>query len=84
MFTAASLTITKTQKESKCPSKGERLNSIHPYDGIILGYCDTHNMNIFQRHYTEEKKLASKDYKLYDSIYVTSGKSKIIGTKDRT
>lgn len=81
MFTEPLLIITKTWKEPKCSSKGQ---SIRPYKGMILNrYDDAHNVNELQRHYGEGKRLASKDYILYDSIYMTTGKSKLIGTENR-
>ena len=40
-------------------------------------------MNEFQRYYSEGKKIPSKDYKLYDSVDMISGKSKITGAGNR-
>ena len=35
MFTTAVFVILKPWKQSKCPSTGERLNSLHPDHGIL-------------------------------------------------
>lgn len=58
-------------------------SSARPHGGKALSHCGSRHVNEFQRYYGEGKKLPSKDYKLYDSVDMISGKSKITGAGNR-
>ena len=82
MLSAALWIITKTERELKGSSKGEWMKRTSTRWRSISHWGSRH-VNEFQRYYGEGKKLPSKDYKLYDSVDMISGKSKITGAGNR-
>ena len=74
IFAAALWIITKTWRELECSSKGEWIKCASTW-GKTLKHWGTWRRDGFQRCYSEGKKLPSKDYKLYEAMYMISGKN---------
>lgn len=83
LFIAVLYIITPNWKESRCLVKGEWLNKlVYPYHTILLSNkkeqtVDAHNLDKSPENYAEWKNTISKDYRIFDFIYIMFMKSQI-------
>lgn len=74
------------KKNPRCLWAGDWTNCDHPYNGVQLSNknewtTNTYNMDEPQKHYSERKKLDTKEYMLYNYIIWSFKQAKLVSAE---